>query len=63
VWDYVKNAVYDRREGTRNEILEGIFDAARSINDTGLLKLTFSIIESVRMCIQPDGSNSEYLLN
>jgi hypothetical protein len=58
------NAAYESKVNTIDELLQGIFDAARRVNDTAVLRnVTLSIVERVRMCTQADGCHFEHLLN
>jgi len=46
------------------ELLPRISDAARRVTDAGVLrKVTLSIVERLRVCIQPDGSHFKHLLD
>jgi len=56
--------VYELKMGTRDEILQRIFDAVRRVNDAVFLrKVTFSIVEQIKMRIQADGGHFKRLLN
>jgi hypothetical protein len=37
MWGYIKNMVYEQNVGTRDELLQQIFDAARCVNDITVL--------------------------
>jgi hypothetical protein len=64
LWGYMKSTVYEREVDTRDELLQRIFDAKRCVNDTAApRKVTLSVVERVRMCIQAEGGHLEHLLN
>jgi len=52
--------VYAHKVNTREELLLRILSAARSINNTTVLrKFTSSLVTRVRKCIQADGGHWE----
>jgi predicted hotdog family 3-hydroxylacyl-ACP dehydratase len=56
----MKATVYAHKVNTREELLQGILSASRSINNAAvLLKVTSSLITRVRKRIQADGGNFE----
>jgi len=60
VWGYVKAMVYAHKLNTREELLQRILSAARSINNAAVLrKVTSSLVTRVRKCIQTDGGHFE----
>jgi hypothetical protein len=61
VCGYMKNMVYERMVGTKDELFQRIFVAARRVNDvTFLRKVTLSTVERCRMCIRADGGHFEH---
>ena len=60
VWSYMKVMVYAHKVNTREELLQPILSAARSINNAAVLrKVTSSLVTRVRKCIQADGGHCE----
>ena len=60
VWSYMKAMVYAHQMNTREELLQRILGAARSINNAVVLrKVTSSLVTRVRKCIQADGGHFE----
>jgi hypothetical protein len=58
----MKAMVYEHKINTREELLQGILSAARSINNAAVLhKVTSSVITLVRKCIEADGGHFEQL--
>jgi len=58
----MKAMVYAHKVNTREELLQRIISAARSINNAAVLrKITSSLIIRVRRCIQADGGHFEQL--
>jgi hypothetical protein len=56
----MKAMVYVHKVNMREEILQLILSAARSINNTAVLrKVTSSLITLVRKCIEADGGHFE----
>jgi hypothetical protein len=51
---------YERNMDTTDELLQGIFDAARPISNAAVLcDVTLSVVKEVKMCIQADGGHFE----
>jgi len=62
VWCYVKAMVCAHKVNTREELLQQILSAARSINNAAMpLKFTSSLVTRVRKCIKADGGHFEQL--
>ena len=60
VWGYMKAMVYGHKVNRREELLQWILSAARSINNTAMLhRVTSSLVTQVRKCIQADGGHVE----
>ena len=61
VWGYMKAMVYAHKVlNTREELLQRILSAARSINNAAVLhRVTGSLATRVRKCIQADGGHFE----
>ena len=60
VWGYMKAMVYVHKVNTREELLQLILSAARSINNAAVLcKVASSVVTRVRKCIQADGGHFE----
>jgi hypothetical protein len=60
VWGYMKAIVYAHKVNTRQELLQRIISAARSINNAAALcKVTSCLVARVRKCIQADGGHFE----
>jgi len=60
VWGYMKTMAYAHKVSTTEELLQRILSAARSINNTAVLrKFTSSLVTRVRKCIQTDGGHLE----
>jgi hypothetical protein len=58
VWDYMKCIVYAHKVNMREELLQLILSAARSINKAAVLrKVTRSVVTRVRNCIQAVGGH------
>jgi len=56
----MKAMVYAHKVNTREELLQLILSAARSINNAAVLhKVTSSLVTRVRKCIQADGGHLE----
>jgi len=56
----MKAMVYAHQMNTREELLQRILGAARSINNAVVLrKVTSSLVTRVRKCIQADGGHFE----
>jgi hypothetical protein len=56
----MKAMVYAHKVNMREELLQGILTAARSINNAAVLrKVTSSVVTRVRKCIQADGGHFE----
>jgi len=56
VWGYMKAMVYAHKVNAREEQLQRILSAARSINSAAVLRnVTSSLVTRVRKCIQADG--------
>ena len=63
VWGYMKTVVYAQQLNTREELLQRILRAARSIKNAAVLrKFTSSLVTRDRKCIQADGGHFEQLL-
>jgi len=63
VWGYMKAMVYAHKVNTREELLQQIHSAARSINNTAVLrKVTSSLVTRDRKFIQADGGHFEQLV-
>jgi len=63
VWGYMKAMMYARKVNTREELLQRILSAARSINNAALLrKVTSSLVTRVRKCIHADGGHLRQLV-
>ena len=61
-WGYMKAMVCAHRVKTREELLQRILSAARSINKAAVLrKFTSSLVTRVRKCVQADGGHFEKL--
>jgi len=57
---YMKAMVYAHKVNTTEELLQRILSAARSINNTAVLrKVTSSLVTRVRKCIEADGGHFE----
>ena len=55
VWGYMKAMVYAHKVNTREELLQQILSAVRSINNAAVLhKTTSSLTTLVKKCIQGD---------
>jgi len=62
VWDYIKAIVYAHKVNMREELLQQILCAARSINNTAILhNVTSSLVTQVRKFIQADGGHFKQL--
>ena len=62
VWGYMKTIFYAHKVNTREELLQRILSAARSINNAAVLrKVTSSLVTRDRKCIQADGGDFEQL--
>jgi len=62
VWGYMKTMAYAHKVSTKEEIIKRILSAARSINNTALLrKVTSSLVTPVRKGIQADGGHFRQL--
>jgi len=62
VWGYMKAMVYAHKVNTREELLQRILSAARSINNAAVLrKVTCSLVTRVRKFILADGGHFEQL--
>jgi len=62
VWSYMKAMVCAHEVNTREELLQGIPSAARSMNNaTVLRKVTSPLVTRVKKCIQADGGHFEQL--
>jgi len=60
VWGYMKAMVYAHKVNTREELLQRILSATRSIDNAAVLrKFTSSLVTQVRKCIQADGGYFE----
>jgi len=60
VWGYMKAMVYAHKVNTREELLQRIFNAAKSIKNAAVLrKVTSSLVTRGRKCIQADGEQFE----
>jgi hypothetical protein len=60
MWGYRKAMVYAHMVNRREELLEQILSAARSINNAAMLrKVTSSLVTRVRIFIQEDGGHFE----
>jgi hypothetical protein len=60
MWGYRKAMVYVHKVNTREELLQRILSAARSINNAAVLrKVTSSLVTRVRKFIQADGGHFE----
>ena len=58
VWGYIKVMVCAHKVNKREELLQRIPRAARSINIAAVLrKVTRSLVTQVRKCIQADGGH------
>jgi len=63
VWGYMKAMAYAHKVNMREELLQRILSAARSINNAAVLrKVTSSVVTWVRKCIQADGGHFEQLV-
>jgi len=59
-WVYMKGMLCAHKVNTREELLQRILSAARSIHNTAVLrKFTSSVVTRVRKCIQADGGHFE----
>jgi len=62
LWGYMKAMVYVHKVITREELLQRILSAARSINNAAVLhEVTSSLVTPVRKCIQADGRHFKQL--
>ena len=62
MWGYMKAMVYEHKVNTREELLQRILSAARSINNAAVLrKVTSSLVTRVRKCMEADGGHFEHL--
>jgi len=60
MWGYMKAMVYAHKVNTREELLQRILCAARSINNAAVLrKVTNSLVTQIRKCIEADGGHFE----
>jgi len=60
VWGYMKSMVYAHKVNTREELIQRLLSAARSINNTAVLrKVTSSLVIRVRKSTQADGGHFE----
>ena len=60
VFGYMKAMVYAHKVNSREELLQGILSATRTINNAAALrKVTSSLVTRVRKCIQADGRHFE----
>ena len=60
MWGYMKAMMFACKVNTREELLQRILSAARSINNAAVLrKVTSSLVSRVRKCIQADGEHFE----
>jgi hypothetical protein len=60
----MKNVMYEHKVDAKDELLKQIFNIARCQNDATVLpKVTLSVVEQVRACIQADSCHFEHLLN
>jgi hypothetical protein len=60
MWGYVKAMVYVHKVNMREELLQRILSAARSINNAAVLrKVTSFLVTRVRKCIQAGGGHFE----
>jgi len=58
----MKGMVYAHKVNMREELLQLILSAARSINNAAVLnKITSSLVTRVRKCIQADGEHFEQI--
>jgi len=56
----MKAMVYAHKVNIREELLQRILSAARSINNTAMLhRVTSSLVTRMRKCIQADGGHFE----
>jgi hypothetical protein len=63
-WGYLgKEKMYKSKVGTKDELLQRIFDAARHVNDATVRKVTLALVEQVRMRSQADSGHFEHSLN
>jgi hypothetical protein len=54
--------VYEHKVNTREELLQRILSAARSINNAAVLyKVTSTLVTRVRKCMEADGGHLEHL--
>jgi hypothetical protein len=62
MWGYMKAMVCAHELNTREELLQRILSAARSIYNTAVIrKVTRSLVTRVRKCIQAHGGHIEQL--
>jgi hypothetical protein len=60
VWGYIKAMVYAQKVNSREELIQQILSAARSINNAAVLrKVTSSLVTQVTKCIHADGEHFE----
>jgi len=60
VWGYMKATLFAHKVNTREELLQGILSAARSINNAAVFrKITSSLLTRVRTCIQANRGHFE----
>jgi hypothetical protein len=58
----MKAMVYGHKVNTREELLQPILSAARSISNAAVLrKVTSSLVIRVRKCMEADGGHFEHL--
>jgi len=63
VWGYLKALVCAHKVNTREELLQRILSAARSINNAAVpCKVTSSVVTRDRKCMQADGGHFEQLV-
>ena len=63
VWGYMKAMVYAHKVNMREELLQRILSAARTIKNAAVLrKVTSSLVIQVRKCMEADGRHFENLL-
>jgi arginine repressor len=62
MWGNMKAMVYKHKVNTREELLQRILSAARSINNAAVLhKVTIFLVTRVRKCMEAGGGHFEHL--
>ncbi|KAL6418033.1 hypothetical protein ACFW04_012388 [Cataglyphis niger] len=62
LWGYIKNVVFEPELMTREDMIEQIKMACRTIPRTVLLRTARHLAERIRLCIRANGNNFEQFL-